>query len=290
MIKRGLARPRPSPRWRSRDRARRSSLEQRPGALASVRQGHDGLSVRDDPPAAPRLAVADGAVRQGGGQLPVLVLETLIDSANPQQLAGIMASLGFSSGLPPIAGRVPADKRLSSKPRSPRPTLPRPVFDRMETWAAAFTLLGTQFQMLGVEGEQGVEAVLRKSFADAGKPVGQLETNTEQLDLLRSPARNRPALASRRLNREPGRRCGRSSMACSAWLSGDVNAIGNSFNHDLQSSPELKAALLTPPQLELEPVDRTADDPARHRHGRRRRRPSRRQRPFSATCRAAATR
>ena len=39
-----------------------------------------------------------------------LVLETLIDTANPQQLAGIMAALGFSSGLPPIASRVPADK------------------------------------------------------------------------------------------------------------------------------------------------------------------------------------
>jgi uncharacterized protein YbaP (TraB family) len=30
-----------------------------------------------------------------------------------------------------------------------------------------------------------------------------------------------------------------------AWLSGDVNQIGQSFNRDLQNSPELKAALLT---------------------------------------------
>ena len=30
-----------------------------------------------------------------------------------------------------------------------------------------------------------------------------------------------------------------------AWLSGDVDAIGKTFNRDLQSSPELKAALLT---------------------------------------------
>jgi uncharacterized protein YbaP (TraB family) len=30
-----------------------------------------------------------------------------------------------------------------------------------------------------------------------------------------------------------------------SWLSGDVDKIGNSFNRDLQSSPELRAALLT---------------------------------------------
>jgi len=30
-----------------------------------------------------------------------------------------------------------------------------------------------------------------------------------------------------------------------AWLAGNVDAIGKTFNEDLQSSPELKAALLT---------------------------------------------
>jgi uncharacterized protein len=30
-----------------------------------------------------------------------------------------------------------------------------------------------------------------------------------------------------------------------SWLAGDVDAIGQTFNRDLQSSPELKAALLT---------------------------------------------
>ncbi len=110
-----------------------------------------------------------------------LVLETLVDTANPQQLAAVMASMGFSSGLPPIASRVPADKRGLLEAAIAKTKLPRPVFDRMETWAAAFTLLGVQFQTLGVEGDQGVEAVLRRSFADAGKPVGQLESNQEQL-------------------------------------------------------------------------------------------------------------
>ena len=174
-----------------------------------------------------------------------LVLETLVDASNPQQLAGIMASLGFSSGLPPIAERVPATKRPQLEAAIAKTQLPRPVFDRMETWAASFTLLGSQFQMLGVEGEQGVEAVLRKSFAASGKPVGQLETNTEQLSFFdRLPETAQRSLLEGSIENPQAMRTQFDGML-KAWLSGNVDAIGNSFNRDLQSSPELKAALLT---------------------------------------------
>ena len=174
-----------------------------------------------------------------------LILETLIDSANPQQLAGIMASLGFSSGLPPIADRVSPDKRPQLEAAIAKTQVPRAMFDRMETWAASFTLLGAQFQMLGVEGEQGVEAVLRKSFAAAGKPVGQLETNQEQLTFFdRLPEKAQRELLEGAIEKPEEMKQQFAGML-QAWLSGDVNQIGQSFNRDLQNSPELKAALLT---------------------------------------------
>jgi uncharacterized protein YbaP (TraB family) len=174
-----------------------------------------------------------------------LVLETLVDTANPQQLAGVMASMGFSSGLPPIASRVDASKRPLLEAAIVKTKLPRAVFDRMETWAAAFTLLGVQFQTLGVEGDQGVEAVLRRSFAAAGKPVGQLETNQEQLSFFdRLPeSAQRQLLEGAIENPEQMRQ--KFNDMLQAWLKGDVNAIGKTFNEDMQSSPELKAALLT---------------------------------------------
>ena len=188
-----------------------------------------------------RTARFDKAVQNS----QLLVLETLVDASNPQQLAGIMASLGFSSGLPPIAERVPAAKRPQLEAAIAKTRLPRPVFDRMETWAASFTLLGTQFQMLGVEGEQGVEAVLRKSFAASGKSVDQLETNTEQLTFFdRLPESAQRSLLEGAIENPQAMRTQFDGML-KAWLSGNVDAIGNSFNRDLQSSPELKAALLT---------------------------------------------
>ena len=174
-----------------------------------------------------------------------LVLETLIDTANPQQLAGVMASMGFSSGLPPIASRVPANKRALLEAAIAKTRLPRPVFDRMESWAAAFTLLGVQFQTLGVEGEQGVEAVLRRSFTAAGKPVGQLETNQEQLSFFdRLPENAQRQLLEGAIENPQEMRVKFNGML-KAWLTGDVNSIGKTFNDDLQASPELKAALLT---------------------------------------------
>ncbi len=174
-----------------------------------------------------------------------LVLETLVDTANPQQLAGVMASMGFSSGLPPIAARVPVQKRALLEAAIAKTKLPRAVFDRMETWAASFTLLGVQFQTLGVEGEQGVESVLRRSFAAAGKPVGQLETNHEQLSFFdRLPEKAQRQLLEGSIENPQAMRSQFDGML-KAWMTGDVERIGQTFNRDLQGSPELKAALLT---------------------------------------------
>ena len=174
-----------------------------------------------------------------------LVLETLIDASNPQKLAGVMAALGFSSGLPPIASRVDAAKRPQLEAAIAKTKIPREMFDRMESWAAAFTLVGVQFQTLGVEGEQGVEAVLRKSFAESGKQVGELETNREQLSFFdRLPESAQRQLLEGAIDNPAAVRLQFDGMLKS-WLTGDVDAIGKTFNRDLQSSPELKAALLT---------------------------------------------
>jgi len=174
-----------------------------------------------------------------------LVLETLIDEANPQQLAAVMASMGFSSGLPPLTTRIDAAKRPALEAAIVKTKLPRPVFDKMETWAAAFTLLGVQFQTLGVQGDQGVEAVLRRSFAAAGKPVGQLETNQEQLSFFDRLPENAQRQLLEGAIENPDEMRSKFNEMLAAWLAGDVSSIGKTFNEDLQTSPELKAALLT---------------------------------------------
>src|SRR5256885_203825 len=58
-----------------------------------------------------------------------LVVETIVDEKNPQKLMSALAGLGFSKGLPPIAQRVPPDKRVALEAGIKASRVPRPNFD-----------------------------------------------------------------------------------------------------------------------------------------------------------------
>ena len=173
-----------------------------------------------------------------------LVVETIIDEKNPTELMAVMARLAVSPGLPPISERVPPAKRALLADAIRKSGIPQAAFDRLETWAAAFLLLANQFKELELKGEEGVEVVLRGSFAAQGKPIGQLETNAEQLgffDAL-SEASQRMLLEGA-IESSPETRKEFQAMLAS-WARGDVAAIARSFNSDLSASPELMNALI----------------------------------------------
>ena len=173
-----------------------------------------------------------------------LVVETIVDNKNPQALAGELARLGFRSGLPPLLTRVPPEKRPMLEAAIAKTGIPRAAYDRMETWAAAFMLLGTQFKDLGLTGEDGVESVLRNAFIQAGKGVDQLETNSEQLGFFDTlPESAQRALLEGALDAPAAMRSQFNEMLA-AWARGDVAAIGKTFNDDLSGSPELRESLL----------------------------------------------
>jgi uncharacterized protein YbaP (TraB family) len=173
-----------------------------------------------------------------------LVVETVVDNKNPAALVAELARLGFRQGLPPIAERVSPAKRAVLETAIGKSGVPRPAFDRMETWAAAFMLLGTQFKDLGLTGDAGVETVLRNAFIQAGKPVGQLETNAEQLSLFDTlPESAQRSLLEGAIDSPEAMR-GQFNEMLAAWARGDVAKIGASFNEDLSGSPELRDALL----------------------------------------------
>ena len=181
---------------------------------------------------------------QAIGRSNDLVVETIIDQSKPQELAGVMASLGFRNDLPPIVERVDPAKRVALEAAIAKTGLPRMAFDKMETLAAAFTLLGIQFRSIGLEGAEGVETVLKGEFTQAGKSIGQLETNREQLsffDGLPEPAQR--SLLEGSIDGSGDMKMHFQGML-NAWLRGDVNAIGKTFNEDLSASPDLMDALI----------------------------------------------
>lgn len=173
-----------------------------------------------------------------------LIVETIVDDKNPAKLMTVMAGLGFASGLPPIMERVAPGKRPALQAAIAKSGLPPAAFDRMKTWTAAFILLSNQFKNNGLKGGEGVEAVLRANFATAGKPVGELESNAEQLgyfDSLPEPAQR--GLLESALDQEQNMSKELASMLA-AWSKGDIKAIARTFDDELAVSPELRQALI----------------------------------------------
>ena len=173
-----------------------------------------------------------------------LVIETIIDEKNPRAFVADLVRLSVRQGLPPILDRVSPAKRETLRAAITKSGVPEAALNNMETWAAAFQLLQLQFKELGVSGTDGVEQALRHSFTAAGKPIQQLETNAQQLGFFDSL----PEAAQRELLEgaieAPAQAKQQFDAMVAAWISGDVDAIGRTFNSEFQTSPELKDALL----------------------------------------------
>ena len=183
-------------------------------------------------------------IEQAVGGSQQLVIETIVDEKDPMKLFGILMRIGMSPGLPPLVNRVPAAKRAALLDAVKKSGFPPKTLDHMETWAAAFILLGNQFKDLGLKNDQGVEMTLRSAFAGQGKPVGELESNLEQLGFFdRLPEKAQRELLEGAIEQASNVRSDFNEMLTS-WVRGDVRGIARSFNRDLAASPELAQALI----------------------------------------------
>lgn len=187
-----------------------------------------------------RTARFDQAV-QGSQQL---IVETIVDEKDPTKIMSVLARIGFAKGLPPIAQRVPPEKRPALEAAIAKSGVPRLYFDQMKTWTAAFLLLGNQFRDMGLKGEEGVEAVLRSNFTSQGKPIGELETNAEQFGFFDTlPPSAQLALLEGAIEQKEDMNAEFAGML-KAWAKGDVKGIARTFDRDLGGSPALEKALI----------------------------------------------
>lgn len=173
-----------------------------------------------------------------------LVVETVIDEANPMAAAAEMMKLAVSPNLPPLADRVPAAKRAKLIEVATKTGVPMAVFDKLETWGAAFIMLGVTMKELGLDPNSGVESALKTEFTTARKPIGQLETNAEQFGFFDTlpEAAQRKFLES--VLDDPAKGKEQFDEMLSVWTRGDVKAMGDAFNRELADSPDLRENLL----------------------------------------------
>jgi uncharacterized protein YbaP (TraB family) len=171
-----------------------------------------------------------------------LVVETIIDEKNPAKLMSAMASIGLAKGLPPLVERVPAAKRDALRAAMKKSGVPEQAYNSMKTWMAAFLLLSSQFRDMGLSG--GVEGVLRNDFLAKNKPIGELESNVEQLSFFdRLPEAAQRNLLEGALEENASMKREFGGML-DAWSRGDIKGIARTFDHDLSASPELRDSLI----------------------------------------------
>ena len=181
---------------------------------------------------------------QAAAGADTLVVETIIDDKNPQATLGELFKLAVSPNLPPLADRVKPASRDALAKAIKGSGMPPPLFDKLETWAAAFMLLGGQFKALGLEPSSGVETILKAQFAEGGKTIGQLETNAEQFGVFDtlSEASQRKFLEG--VLEDPAASKSQFDVMLKAWARGDVAGVAKSFNDEENDSPELLDALI----------------------------------------------
>ena len=184
------------------------------------------------------------AFDQAAASASDLVVETMIDEANPASAAAEMMKLAVSPNLPPLLDRVPADKRAALAAVAAKTAVPMAVFDKLETWAGAFIMLGVTMKELGLDPASGVETSLKTEFSAAKKPIGQLETNAEQFGFFDTlpEAAQRKFLES--VLDDPAKGRAQFNEMLAVWSRGDVKAMGDSFNRELADSPDLRENLL----------------------------------------------
>ncbi len=184
------------------------------------------------------------AFDQAAAGSQTLVIETVVDEKNPAAAVGELFKLAVTPGLPLLADRVDPGKRAALNEAIAKSGIPAEAYDKLETWAAAFLLLGVQFKELGLDAGSGVETALRKQFEGGGKAIAQLETNAEQLgyfDRLSEEAQ-RKFLAG--ILDDPAAMREEFGGMLAAWTRGDVEGIAKSFNDELADEAELRDALL----------------------------------------------
>ena len=172
-----------------------------------------------------------------------LVVEAVLDR-DPAKTSAMLVGLGRSAGLPPLAERVPAGKREALSTLMARSKLPAAFLDGMETWSAALLLVGVTLGDLGIGAEEGVERRLEAEFGAAGKPIEGLETPEQQLgyfDALPEPAQ-RDFLATLLDDPEQSRADFQRMLA--SWSKGDEAGIAQSFDEEIELSPQLREVLL----------------------------------------------
>ncbi|RJT25489.1 TraB/GumN family protein [Chakrabartia godavariana] len=174
------------------------------------------------------------ALKQIVAQADELVLET-VDSPEANKKAEGAVDDTINPVLPdrPIAARVAPDKQALLKRAIARTDFPEQFYDAMPTWMASLVLAVEDMSKDGLSHDNGVEAVLQKAFARAGRPILAVEDGSAILRQMHglSEAAQRKMLEDT-LDDMATTKPGGASPNDIAWAAGDTSQLDADFTEE----------------------------------------------------------
>jgi uncharacterized protein len=159
-------------------------------------------------------------------------------------VAAAMMKVGMGTGLPPIAERVPAEKRATLKAMIAESGLPETAFDGMKTWLAGLILTSVSFQRLHLDSSSGVERTLIAPWKASGRPLQGLETADEQFGFFDHLSEDSQRAFLTAVLDDPSTAQKQLQAMLQAWSNGDVDGIARTFDGEMSLSPELRKVLM----------------------------------------------
>ena len=172
-----------------------------------------------------------------------LVLETA-DGVDLTKTAKVMMTMATSPGLPPLADRVPPEKRAGLEALIKSAGVPAKMLDGMETWAAAMMLTAMSFRTMGYNAEDGVERGLATLYGAEKKPVLGLETIEQQFGFFDTLPEETQRVFLEGTIEDPETSRATFTAMLRAWASGDTDAIARTFDGEASLTPELREVLM----------------------------------------------
>ena len=248
-------------------------------AVGGLGRRHDDLSVRDDPPASREVSMAYGQVRPGGRRIAAAGRR---DHRRRQEPAQADVGDGKPRLSPKACRRSPSGCRRRSARRLPRRSRRAAFRPRRSTgWRPGprrSSCSATSSRTWASRAAKASRPCFATAFTAEGKPIGELESNVEQLGFFdRLPEKRAARSCSKGRSTSPSHDQGIRTACWAPGSRGDVQRDRPRPSTTISPARPSSAGADRAAQRQLEQVDRAAHGAARSGPDRGRRGPSRRQ-------------
>ncbi|HJQ18171.1 MAG TPA: TraB/GumN family protein [Allosphingosinicella sp.] len=164
---------------------------------------------------------------------------------NPADLQPLIMKYALDTSGKKLSDRLSPEAKKTLDAQIAAAGLPPGALEMFKPWFAAVTLTSLQAQKLGLNGDNGPEAVLTKAARAAGKPVRQLESVEQQLAMLDALPEAEQVKFLEETLKESEALDQELPKLIKAWSDGDSVKLAALLNEGLGDDPLLYKALLS---------------------------------------------